>query len=473
MIGRFASAILLVYLFLFLNAGSAVGGSSARRTSIMGISSGEPVLKRFPQRFKITRKLRLASGLPSNLSGSGFKIEILIPIPQDDESREVSGIKYNTGDIVISPDSQQKFLYITSGNSAPEVEITHLVKSYRTDWDPDFFDAEVKYDPTSDLVMRYTGKHEQIDPNHPNIRSLVSAAAKKTSRPFDFANESIKEIQKKLIWKNTGKYATISQTFANGGGDCGALSRVLQSMLRSQGIPTRFVSGGILKNGKDWDWHVWTEFYIPEKGWVPADPAMFESVPMVGFMDKNHIAFNRGEKEEVFLPDGRKMAVNSGLQNYLYYYSSYDGPAIRYDMDVRVEVLDEAPEDSYYNSDSFLNRIRNSFLERINGVRLESGLPLLTKSDKLEKAAQDLAIGMVSGDEKDYNTSLKDQGYSAKGLLLDAWIVGDIGSDAVSTNTDRLVKDPSFAKTGFAKDMGVGVGYRLGRFYFYVILGTE
>ncbi|EQA46623.1 transglutaminase-like protein [Leptospira broomii serovar Hurstbridge str. 5399] len=473
MIDRLVSAISLVYLFLFLNTGSAIGGPSARRTGIKDVFSGEPILKRFPQRFKITRKLRIASGQPSIPVGSEFKIEILIPIPQDDESREISGIKYNAGDIVISPDSQQKFLYITSQDSAPEVEITHLVKAYRADWDPDFFGADVKYDPTSDLVMRYTGKHEQLDPSHPNIRPLVASAAKRTSKPFDFARESIKEIQKKLIWKNTGKYATISQTFANGGGDCGALSRVLQSMLRSQGIPTRFVSGGILKNGTDWNWHVWTEFYISEKGWVPADPAMFGAVPTVGSMDKNHISFNRGEKEEVPLPGNRKIAVNSGLQNYLYYYSSYDGRGIRYDMDVKVEVLDEAPEDSYYGSDSFLNRIRNSFLERINGVRLESGLPLLAKSVKLEKAAQDLAIGMVSGDKKDYNTSLKDQGYSAKGLLLEAWIVEDIGPDTISVNADRLVKDPSFAKTGFANDIGVGAGYKQGKLYFYVILGTE
>jgi transglutaminase-like putative cysteine protease len=56
----------------------------------------------------------------------------------------------------------------------------------------------------------------------------------------------------------------------SGQGQCGCFANLLVASLRNIGIPARSVFG--FWEGKT-AWHVWTEFYIPGPGWIPADPS--------------------------------------------------------------------------------------------------------------------------------------------------------------------------------------------------------
>ena len=58
-------------------------------------------------------------------------------------------------------------------------------------------------------------------------------------------------------------------------------------MLRSIGIPARFVTGtassGTIAEG--WGNHGWAEVYFPEKGWIPWDVTFGQ----YGWVDSSHL----------------------------------------------------------------------------------------------------------------------------------------------------------------------------------------
>ncbi|OFW59501.1 MAG: hypothetical protein A2Y75_11605 [Candidatus Solincola sediminis] len=54
-------------------------------------------------------------------------------------------------------------------------------------------------------------------------------------------------------------------------GDCGAQSMYFSALCRAIGIPARTTGGWQLFSG-NFAGHFWAEFFIPEYGWIPADP---------------------------------------------------------------------------------------------------------------------------------------------------------------------------------------------------------
>lgn len=77
----------------------------------------------------------------------------------------------------------------------------------------------------------------------------------------------------------------------NGQGVCDELTSLYIAMLRSQGIPARFVSGLAYTNleGLDSPWgpHGWAEVWFPDVGWVPYDVTYGQ----FGFVDATHVSF--------------------------------------------------------------------------------------------------------------------------------------------------------------------------------------
>ncbi len=77
-----------------------------------------------------------------------------------------------------------------------------------------------------------------------------------------------------------------SWVLENKQGVCDELTNLFISMLRSVGIPARFVTGMVYTNLDDgWGNHGWAEVYFPEKGWVPWDVTYGQ----FGWIDPSHI----------------------------------------------------------------------------------------------------------------------------------------------------------------------------------------
>jgi len=80
-----------------------------------------------------------------------------------------------------------------------------------------------------------------------------------------------------------------SWVLENRRGVCDEMTNLFISLLRSLGIPAKFVSGISYTNSEQftepWGPHGWAEVYFPEFGWVPFDPTYGQ----YGFVDASHI----------------------------------------------------------------------------------------------------------------------------------------------------------------------------------------
>lgn len=69
---------------------------------------------------------------------------------------------------------------------------------------------------------------------------------------------------------NTSVNTTASDVLESGSGVCQDMTHLGLAMLRSQGVPARYVSG--LLTRQPGETHAWLEFLHPTQGWLPADP---------------------------------------------------------------------------------------------------------------------------------------------------------------------------------------------------------
>lgn len=97
-----------------------------------------------------------------------------------------------------------------------------------------------------------------------------------------------------------------SSTLGDLRGVCDEYSVLAISLLRSVGIPARYVTGysyGNVLGLSDFGPHAWVEAYVPGGGWLPIDPTYGEH----GWVDASHIAFTK-----------ESSAVGSGISTYYY-----------------------------------------------------------------------------------------------------------------------------------------------------------
>lgn len=110
-------------------------------------------------------------------------------------------------------------------------------------------------------------------------------------------------------------------------GVCDEMTALFISMLRSLGIPARFVSGVSYTNlpefPEPWGGHGWAEVWFPETGWVPFDV----TYGTYGFIDATHIKL-----QDSF--DARSNSVE-------FIMSSRQASLVTHTLDVDVEVLDK------------------------------------------------------------------------------------------------------------------------------------
>ena len=107
-----------------------------------------------------------------------------------------------------------------------------------------------------------------------------------------------------IPWAGAREYSTLSNisdyALHAGHADCGQQTLLLMTLLRLNGIPTRWQSGMIFSDGKYNDLHDWGWLYIAPQGWLPMDVTfgrLDSTDPGVagfylGSLDAYRIAFN-------------------------------------------------------------------------------------------------------------------------------------------------------------------------------------
>jgi len=344
-------------------------------------------VKRFPARYHVVRALTLTN--PHDVNVTSAQYFIGIPIPTTDEYHDISNLRFSAGTLQTVPETGQKYLSIEAGSPPKKITIEFDITTYQILVDFDKLHPLAPYDRASKTYVSNTGESDLIEPQNPEIVNLAGAAARGSQDDLDYVMRAYDQEQRTLKWKDTGDYTNITATFQNGGGDCGGLSRVLISLLRNHGIPARYIAGGFLDSNGAWKDHVWVEFYLQNKGWIPADAAFFiTGGRFVGADDGMRIFFNRGTDFTIATPWERLRL--SWLQTYAFSYrlSAGTGEAPRYELKTIVTTISPSQEAETYNSPDFANTIFSKVIAEINGKRTARNLSPLVISNQLNGAAK-------------------------------------------------------------------------------------
>ncbi|MGC8850773.1 MAG: transglutaminase domain-containing protein [Candidatus Micrarchaeia archaeon] len=149
-------------------------------------------------------------------------------------------------------------------------------------------------------AQRYLGESEYVLIS-PEIRSKAAEVAGNAS-DWVKATRLTEWVHNALEYEGLGFYRdnllTSQEAFEQRKGKCSEYSHLLIAMLRSQGIPARFVAGFVF-TGDDWGPHAWVEAAIDGK-WVPFDATYGEGV----VLDATHLKFAQavdqdGVREEI------------------------------------------------------------------------------------------------------------------------------------------------------------------------------
>lgn len=173
----------------------------------------------------------------------------------------------------------------------------------------EYFPAEeiaarmLPYDKEDEVYRTYTAFEE---PHIVRLDSLARVIAGDETDPFRLSEKVYDYIIERYPWAGAREYSTIDciprYVLEEGHGDCGQVSLLYISLMRTLGIPARWESGWMLHPGET-NLHDWAEVCFEGVGWVPVDVSFGRyttspSPEVQGFyshgMDAHRFAANKG-----------------------------------------------------------------------------------------------------------------------------------------------------------------------------------
>lgn len=139
------------------------------------------------------------------------------------------------------------------------------------------------------VVLEYTQPTEFIDINteiESRASEIIGTEDDLYSAVFKIADWTNTNIEYDLSTLTADAVLPSSWVLENRQGVCDEMTNLFISLLRSVGIPARFVSGMVYSN-TDYTWgpHGWAEVYFPGEGWIPFDVTFGE----YGWLDPSHL----------------------------------------------------------------------------------------------------------------------------------------------------------------------------------------
>lgn len=154
--------------------------------------------------------------------------------------------------------------------------------------------------PLEDIhgYQQYLQPTETIDSDHPKIIAKASELAEGEDDLFQIAFNLADWVEKNVDYDLTTLTAGTSQkaswVLQNRQGVCDEMTSLFVAMMRSLGIPARFVSGVSYSTSElftdPWQPHGWAEVYFPDVGWVSFDITFGE----YGYVDVTHVKLRDG-----------------------------------------------------------------------------------------------------------------------------------------------------------------------------------
>lgn len=147
-----------------------------------------------------------------------------------------------------------------------------------------------------DQYMIYTKPTNNIDSDNEDIIKMASTIVEGEDDLYIVSFKLAQWIERNIKYSLNTLTADSSQkaswVLTNKEGVCDELTSLYIAMLRSLGIPARYISGVAYTNWNDindWGPHAWAEVYFPNYGWVPFDLTYIQW----GAVDPSHITLKQ------------------------------------------------------------------------------------------------------------------------------------------------------------------------------------
>ncbi|MGZ7115598.1 MAG: transglutaminase-like domain-containing protein [Halobacteriota archaeon] len=151
--------------------------------------------------------------------------------------------------------------------------------------------------PSNESVANYLSPSTFVQSNDREIANTAKAIVNNTTYESAAVTSIMLWVSDNLRYDLNATQHDALWTFHNKRGTCENYAHVSLALLRSVGIPARYVSGylaggtinlngDILNSGYQWSPgpHAWIEVYYPDLGWAPYDPQK-----TLGFVDDHHV----------------------------------------------------------------------------------------------------------------------------------------------------------------------------------------
>src|SRR6056297_882372 len=138
-----------------------------------------------------------------------------------------------------------------------------------------------EYDQERKLYTHYTQPNMFIPSDNENIAAVAASRAGRSGNPYRRAYALFEYIIDQIEYDPGFRYDSLEECIDSGRGDARDYGLLFVAMARSIGIPARPVAGLIVYGDKLTRRHVWAEFYVPQLGWVPVDPALADGTGLL------------------------------------------------------------------------------------------------------------------------------------------------------------------------------------------------
>ncbi len=225
-------------------------------------------------------KFRFSIDVPYDKSLEGDSIRVWMPVPLEgelcDRQEDVEILSTVPADYVLSGDRSvhNTISFVLPAPAEGDTAHFEYVGSYVSKGkfvSAADVDKNIRpYDKSSDLYKRYTAVEA---PHVVRLDSLARAIVGDETNPH-LQSELVADYIMQYPWAGAREYSTIKcipeYVLRERHGDCGQVSLLYISLMRSLGVPARWESGWMIHPGEK-NYHDWAEVYFEGVGWVPVD----------------------------------------------------------------------------------------------------------------------------------------------------------------------------------------------------------
>ncbi len=251
---------------------------------------------------------RFSVDVPNHEAISGDTLRVWLPMPMPTQRQSnIHILDASHPDFILSDGrSEHNTIYFEAPVGEPG-DTTHFEYTASFDTHGEYFPANrilaglKPYDTESELYKKYTAVEA---PHIIRLDDLAAQIADGETNPFLLSEKVYDYIIRRYPWAGAREYSTIpcipAYVAEEGHGDCGQVSLLYISLMRTLGIPARWESGWMLHPGEK-NLHDWAEVYFEGIGWIPVDVSFgryttSDNPEIVGFyshgMDAHRFATN-------------------------------------------------------------------------------------------------------------------------------------------------------------------------------------